>query len=161
MKRILPLLSVILMTQGALAGDHELSAAADNVSTAKAFLTSATSGDLASAEKMVHDDFSFVLMGRTQISNQVQDKHTYFTHWMPEVVGKLVPGGFRTFEIVDVIADEDSVALFAEGDAAGINGRYDNKYIFVCEFLDGKILSIAEYNSCSPSAEFGHSEALS
>jgi ketosteroid isomerase-like protein len=34
-----------------------------------------------------------------------------------------------------------------EGDAEGINGEYDNKYVFVYKFKDGKILSIVEYNS--------------
>ena len=34
-----------------------------------------------------------------------------------------------------------------EGDAEGINAEYDNKYVFVYQFKEGKILSVTEYNS--------------
>ena len=34
-----------------------------------------------------------------------------------------------------------------EGDAEAINGRYDNKYVMVFKFEDGKIRSFREYSS--------------
>jgi ketosteroid isomerase-like protein len=46
-----------------------------------------------------------------------------------------------------MIADENGVAVIMEGDAEGVNGEYDNKYVFVYKFEDGKIISINEYNS--------------
>ena len=48
-----------------------------------------------------------------------------------------------------MIADDEGVAKskIMEGDAEGINGEYDNKYVFVYKFKDGKIFSIHEYNS--------------
>ena len=46
-----------------------------------------------------------------------------------------------------MIADDEGVAVIMEGDAEGINGEYDNKYVFVYKFKDGKIFSIHEYNS--------------
>ena len=34
-----------------------------------------------------------------------------------------------------------------EGEADGINGLYDNKYVFIFKFKDGKIATLHEYNS--------------
>ena len=51
------------------------------------------------------------------------------------------------FDFVKSISEGNDVVWLAEGDAQGINGRYDNEYVFVFEFSEGKILSIAEYNS--------------
>jgi ketosteroid isomerase-like protein len=62
------------------------------------------------------------------------------------VVGALLPNGI-TLTTTDMIADANGVAVIMEGDAEGINGEYDNKYVFVYKFKDGKILSINEYNS--------------
>mgnify|MGYP002024431210 FL=1 len=62
------------------------------------------------------------------------------------MVGKLLPNGI-TLTTTDMIAEEDSVAVIMEGDAEGINGEYDNKYVFVYQFKEGKILSVTEYNS--------------
>ena len=85
-------------------------------------------------------------MGNTEISNIPYDREAYFDYWLPEVVGKLLPTGI-TLTTTDVIADDDGVAVIMEGDAEGINGEYDNKYVFVYKFKDGKIFSIHEYNS--------------
>ena len=58
-----------------------------------------------------------------------------------------MPEGFTKFEFSKSVSENNSVVWFVEGDAIGINGRYDNEYVFAFEFADGKILSIAEYNS--------------
>ena len=34
-----------------------------------------------------------------------------------------------------------------EGDAEGINGRYNNKYVFIFKFKEGQIISLREYTS--------------
>ena len=85
-------------------------------------------------------------MGNTEISNIPYDRDAYFDYWLPEVVGKLLPAGI-TLTTTDMIADDDGVAVIMEGDAEGINGEYDNKYVFVYKFKDSKIFSIHEYNS--------------
>jgi ketosteroid isomerase-like protein len=99
------------------------------------------------AKSLLHDDFDFVFMGRSQISNVPYDKDTFFSVWIAEVVAPLVPGGFTRFEVVDAIGDSDGVALMVEGDAEAINGRYDNKYVMVFKFEEGKIRSFREYSS--------------
>ena len=46
-----------------------------------------------------------------------------------------------------MIADANGVAVIMEGDAEGINGEYDNKYVFVYKFKNGLIHTVTEYNS--------------
>ena len=110
------------------------------------FLDLALSANPLDAQELTHPDFKFVFMGNTEISNIPYDRDAYFDYWLPEVVGKLLPTGI-TLTTTDMIADDDGVAVIMEGDAEGINGEYDNKYVFVYKFKDGKILSIHEYNS--------------
>ena len=110
------------------------------------FLDLALSANPLDAQVLTHPDFKFVFMGNTEISNIPYDRDAYFDYWLPEVVGKLLPTGI-TLTTTDMIADDDGVAVIMEGDAEGINGEYDNKYVFVYKFKDGKIISIHEYNS--------------
>ena len=110
------------------------------------FLDLALSANPLDAQELTHPNFKFVFMGNTEISNIPYDRDAYFDYWLPEVVGKLLPTGI-TLTTSDMIADDDGVAVIMEGDAEGINGEYDNKYVFVYKFKDGKIFSIHEYNS--------------
>ena len=129
-----------------IAGHHETSSSSANAQNAKQFFLSFLEGDLVTAKGLAHENFTFVFKGRTQISNQVQNKEQFFTDWAA-LVGELVPEGFTKFEFSKSVSEKNSVVWFVEGDATGINGRYDNEYVFAFEFADGKILSIAEYNS--------------
>ncbi len=110
------------------------------------FLDLALSANPLAAQELTHPDFKFVFMGNTEISNIPYDRDAYFDYWLPEVVGKLLPTGIA-LTTSDMIGDDDGVAVIMEGDAEGINGEYDNKYVFVYKFKDGKIFSIHEYNS--------------
>ena len=110
------------------------------------FLDLALSENPKSAQPLTHPDFTFTFMGETEISNIAFDREAYFDDWIPNVVGALLPSGI-TLTTTDMIGDENGVAVIMEGDAEGINGEYDNKYVFVYKFKDGKILSINEYNS--------------
>ena len=110
------------------------------------FLDLALSANPLDAQELTHPNFKFVFMGNTEISNIPYDRNAYFDYWLPEVVGKLLPTGI-TLKTNDMIADDNGVAVIMEGDAEGINGEYDNKYVFVYKFKDGKIFSIHEYNS--------------
>ena len=135
----------LLLSTTAIAGHHEESQS--NAAKAQLFFTAFLAGDEETAKNLAHEDFTFVVKGRTQISNLVQDKEGFFDHWSPNVVAKLIPAGFTKFDFVKSISEGDNVVWLAEGDAQGVNGRYDNEYVFVFEFSDGKILSIVEYNS--------------
>ena len=65
----------------AMAGHHETSSSSKNAQNAKQFFLSFLDGDLDTAKDLAHEDFTFVFKGRTQISNQVQNKQQFFTDW--------------------------------------------------------------------------------
>ena len=140
MKKIFYVLTLVILLN-ACSGNVEA-----NKKMAGEFLDLALSANPLDAQELTHPDFKFVFMGNTEISNIPYDRDAYFDYWLPEVVGKLLPTGI-TLTTTDMIADDDSVAVIMEGDAEGINGEYDNKYVFVYKFKDGKIFSIHEYNS--------------
>ena len=140
MKKIFYVLTLVILLN-ACSGNIEA-----NKKMAGEFLDLALSANPLDAQELTHPNFKFVFMGNTEISNVPYDRDAYFDYWLPEVVGKLLPTGI-TLTTTDMIADENGVAVIMEGDAEGINGEYDNKYVFVYKFKDGKIFSIHEYNS--------------
>ena len=144
MKLVTTFLALLISTH-AFAGHHEESGS--NAAKAELFFTAFLSGDAETARNLAHKDFTFVFKGRTQISNLVQDKEGFFGNWSNNVIAKLVPEGFTKFDFVKSVSQGDDVVWLAKGDAQGINGRYNNEYVFVFKFSEGKILSIAEYNS--------------
>ena len=146
MKQIITGMFLFFAAPLLLAGHHEKSMSAQNIENAETFIA-AVFPEPDKAKSLLHDDFEFIFMGRTRISNISYDRETYFTVWLNEVVANLLPEGVRKLEVVDAIGDENGVALMIEGDADGINGLYDNKYVFVFKFKDGKIATLHEYNS--------------
>ena len=117
-----------------------------NKKMAGEFLDLALSDKPKSAQVLTHPDFTFTFMGVTEISNIPYDRDAYFDDWIPNIVGGLLPNGI-TLTTTDMIADARGVAVIMEGDAEGINGEYDNKYVFVYKFKDGLIHTVTEYNS--------------
>ncbi len=133
MKLVATLLALLISTH-ALAGHHEESGS--NAANAELFFTAFLSGDVETARHLAHSDFKFVFKGRTQISNLVQDKEGFFGDWSNNVIANLVPDGFTKFDFVKSVSQGDDVVWLAEGDAQGINGRYNNEYVFVFEFSE-------------------------
>ena len=122
-------------------------AASDNIKIATKFMNTLLDGR-ETANSLLHDEFEFFFMGISQMANQLAyTKETYWTVWMDEIVGPRVPGGFTKVEVTEAIGDETGVALMVEGDAEGINGRYNNNYVFVFRFQEGKIRDLREYAS--------------
>ena len=128
------------------AGHHEKNIGSKNIVSATKFMNTLLT-DRDTADSLLHEDFDFMFMGVSQISNVKYNKQTYWSVWMDNVVAPLVPGGFTKVEVTDAIGDKDSVALMVEGDAEGVNGRYNNKYVFIFRFQEGKIISLREYTS--------------
>jgi ketosteroid isomerase-like protein len=116
-----------------------------NIAMAEGFFDKVNSADPYTAQDLLHPDFTFMYMSQLPISNVNYNRDTFFTVWLP-TVGSLVPKGI-VFETVGTIADDHGVALIMTGDAEGINGEYDNAYVFIFKMEDGKIHSIEEYNS--------------
>jgi uncharacterized protein len=64
---------------------------------------------------------------------------------MIEEFKKLMPTGLR-FDILNVIAEGDRVAVEAEGNAVTAQGKdYRNQYVFVFTLENGKIKQVNEY----------------
>jgi len=116
-----------------------------NIAMAEDFFNKALSFDPYTAQDLLHPEFSFAYMSQLPISNVNYNRDTFFTVWLP-IVGSLAPKGI-VLESVGTIADEHGVALIMTGDGEGINGEYDNAYVFIFKMEDGKIHSLEEYNS--------------
>ena len=129
------------------AADHQQTSASKNIVTATKFMETLLT-DRETADSLLHPDFDFLFMGISpHLSNVPYNKKTYWSVWMDQVIAPLVPDGFKKVEVVDAIGDEKGVALMVEGDADGINGRYNNNYVFIFKFKEGKIVSLREYTS--------------
>ena len=129
------------------AADHQQTSASKNIVTATKFMETLLT-DRETADSLLHPDFDFLFMGISpHLSNVPYNKETYWSVWMDQVIAPLVPDGFKKVEVVDAIGDEKGVALMVEGDADGINGRYNNNYVFIFKFKEGKIVSLREYTS--------------
>jgi ketosteroid isomerase-like protein len=129
------------------AADHQQTNASKNIVTATKFMETLLT-DRETADSLLHPDFDFLFMGISpHLSNVPYNKETYWSVWMDQVIAPLVPDGFKKVEVVDAIGDEKGVALMVEGDADGINGRYNNNYVFIFKFKEGKIVSLREYTS--------------
>jgi hypothetical protein len=100
-----------------------------NIAMAEGFFDKVFSADPYTAQDLLHPDFSFMYMSQLPISNVNYNRDTFFTVWLP-IVGSLAPKGI-VFETVGTIADDHGVALIMTGDAEGINGEYDNAYVFI------------------------------
>ena len=143
--KFLTIVLAVMLSISASAGHHENDAIAMNIENAKTFFLLDTDPQV--ADSLLHEDFEFVFMGRAKISNTVYTKETFRSVFMEQVFGPLVPDGFKKVEILYAFGDEENVAVIAEGDADGINGRYNNNYALILKFKDGKIYRINEYAS--------------
>ena len=144
---IILMISLLAICLNANAAHHEQNPASQNVAAASKFMETLLT-DRETADSLLHPDFDFLFMGISpHLSNVPYNKETYWSVWMDQVIAPLVPDGFKKVEIVDAIGDEKGVALIVEGDADGINGRYNNNYVFIFKFKEGKIISLREYTS--------------
>ena len=148
MKLKMILVALLVPFCGVVNGAHHAeSSASGNVAIATRFMENLLT-DRNTADSLLHDDFDFLFMGISpHLSKVPYNKETYWSVWMDEVIAPLVPDGFKKIEVRGSIGDEQGVALMVEGDADGINGRYNNDYVFVFKFKAGKIISLREYTS--------------
>tara|TARA_Y100000590_G_scaffold435632_1_gene555281 strand:+ start:1499 stop:1993 length:495 start_codon:yes stop_codon:yes gene_type:complete len=145
-RKILLIAFLASFTLAVFAGGHEKNIGSENIAAATKFMNTLLT-DRDTADSLLHEDFDFMFMGVSQISNVKYNREAYWSVWMDNVVAPLVPEGFKKVEVTDAIGDRQSVALMVEGDAEGVNGRYNNKYVFIFKFKEGKIISLREYTS--------------
>ena len=70
------------------------------------------------------------------------------------LVGQIFPGSLPTV-IHSMIAEGDRVAVEAESFATHVSGKpYNNKYLFLMRFRDGKLIEMIEYLDTELAAKF-------
>lgn len=155
MKNLLLLLSLIFLfscenTDTPNINNKEVSS--KNIQLAQEWIDNLLLNNLDAVENSMHEEFTFVYMGITENENGVYGKggisygkNEFLLDYWP-VVGELLPNGI-ILKTLDIIADSEGVALIQEGDAEGINGEYDNKYVWIFKFKDNLIYKVREYNS--------------
>ena len=143
---LLSLLVIFSMICAAACSNRHLDKRGKNIEIAENWMSAVFSeANILSAKALMHEDFRFTYMGETHLSNISYDEDGFFGKHLV-IVDKLLPDviGIRT---TDVIADDSSVALVMEGNANGINGEYNNRYVFTFKIENDLILSVTEYNS--------------
>lgn len=88
------------------------------------------------------DDGYVETMGQTLISGR------FYKQQIEQAAGQVLgafPNGIR-FEIREITAEGDRVAVEAESFAEHVSGKYyNNKYHFLMRFRDGKLVQFKEY----------------
>ena len=138
MKKVLYMFFVIFISCSASIDENS------NKKTAIFFLENIL--DIEKVKPLLHENFNFIFRGNTIISKKTYNTEDWINQWNGEIIPALLPNGIELF-IIDVISDEQGTAILLKGDAEGINGEYDNDYVFVFKFKDNKIISLVEYNS--------------
>jgi ketosteroid isomerase-like protein len=117
---------------------------------AKQLLRAADSGDAATVEAMISDDFTLELMQRVPIQlptgeplPTVFDKEGYLD-FVRNVASTTKDGMHLTYELA--VSDGPYVALFGESNATALSGKkYANVYCWLFRFADDKITLVREY----------------
>jgi ketosteroid isomerase-like protein len=109
-------------------------------------------GDFAKAiDDAMAEDCRIVTMGTTAISGERGKAEALAA---AALVVKLFPKGLPTV-VHSMIAEGDSVAVEAESFATHVSGKpYNNKYLFLMRFRDGKLIALKEYLDTALAAAF-------
>jgi ketosteroid isomerase-like protein len=112
-----------------------------------AFYRALATADLQLFLSIQTDDVVYNISGHSPISGQVVGKRALVESILPQVFPGLQMDTFRFSKKWRVMcADERRVVSFMEADGLGINGkRYDQRYVQVFEFRDGKISAVWEF----------------
>lgn len=114
----------------------------DNKARVQQFMDYLNRGDVAGFVGMYHDDGHVWTSGHTLISG------TFGKAQIAASAGAIFeafPQGLQ-FTIHGMVAEGDKVAVEAESNGLHASGKhYSNRYHFLFEFRDGKLLSLKEY----------------
>lgn len=123
-----------------------------NVQTAKQFLAAATGYDVERAMSLMSDDATYWVAGKPHLFP--------FAGQKSRAEFRTLLGGPNPFKngmsmkVHRAIAQGDDVALETESYGVTENGlTYNNNYVFLFSFRDGKIVSAKEYTDPQHSAE--------
>jgi len=113
-----------------------------NKQVARAFIENMSNNNIAAIIESYDDDVKIYTMGNTLISGVVNK--TQAKEFAGQVLGAF-PQGIR-FEVHNLTAEGDRVAIEAESFATHVSGKYyNNKYHFFMRLKDGLITEFKEY----------------
>ena len=102
-------------------------------------------------KKILHEEFQFTYMSTLPDTlipyGKPYGTEEFIEKWLPHV-GKLLPEGIE-LKTTQTIASSSGAVVIQEGKAKGRFGKYNNRYAWVFNFKEGKILTVEEYNSDS------------
>ncbi|MGH9158697.1 MAG: nuclear transport factor 2 family protein [Vicinamibacteraceae bacterium] len=114
----------------------------DNKAIAIRWLESVGSGDIEAFKALVTDDVVHEVMG-TSVLSGVRTLDDLVE--LAEGLFQATKNGLR-FDILDVTAEEDRVAVHFEGSSELLNGSvYNNAYHLLFRLRDGKVCRVWEY----------------
>ena len=149
MKKV-ALLALVLFF-GGCADQSKTSLGDDNLELARQFFAFVSSDEnRAQALDMADDNFEFRWMGLLPDENGelapglVFDKQGYFDEYW-KLVDEFLVGW--TYKEIDGFGAKNGATLLLEGRSKAKHGDYNNQYAFVFNIVDGKIMSIKEFNS--------------
>ena len=96
---------------------------------------------------LLTDDVTLNISGHTPISGQVRGKKALAEEILPLVFAALKLDTFQFAKKWKVVcADENRIVCIMESDGYGVNGcRYDQRYVHIFAFRDGKISETFEF----------------
>ena len=113
-----------------------------NIEVAKNYLKAVGNRDVEAVAELMTEDATWWIIPGTKFSGDYKIKD--FLAGMPAFFA-LATGDFE-FEILQVLAQDDQVAIVAKGNMPLKSGaNYNSDYSFFFTFRDGKILSGREY----------------
>lgn len=112
----------------------------------RSFFQTLSSGDLEQLRGLFHEDAVWTVMARDiPGAGAHHGRDEIIDEFLAPVRGTFAPGDPKV-EIQNLIAEGPWVAVEAMGRGHFGDGReYDNTYIFVVEFEDGKVRTLREY----------------
>ena len=106
------------------------------------FFRQVTNGNMHKAFELVDDHVSWWIPGTLPFSG-TKTKEQYFQ--VVSAIQKGFPEGF-SIVVISLIAEGNKVAAEAKSSGRHVNGKdYNNKYHFLFEIENGKIISVKEY----------------
>lgn len=114
----------------------------DNKDIVSEFFRQVSNGNMQKAFELVDDQVNWWIPGTLPFSG-TKTKEQYFQ--VVSAIQKGFPAGFSII-VSSLIAEGNKVAAEAESSGKHVNGKdYNNKYHFLFEVEDGKIISVKEY----------------
>jgi len=116
----------------------------ENKKLVRKFYAASNGGDMATCMDLIADDIKWTNIGSTSLSGTFEGKAELQEKLLDPLFGRLQQGIFTT--VHRLVAEDDIVVAQTSGQAQTIDGQpYDNTYVWIIRFRDGKFAEVTEY----------------